>query len=314
MARQITLCPQPVRSISRRTLIRYAFARRFAPILALLAAGACGPVPEQKPAQAGAEEPPVAASQAHANVPASFKRNASGGVRDTGDFVVKYGRTRNEDYLELEAAFKETRLLEDTVKALNEEFALPADVPVVLRECGEVNAFYDPEAGEISLCYELVEHYSEIFMADAQTDEEQDEAGTSVASATVFTFFHEMGHALIAIYDLPITGKEEDAVDQLATMILLEGGEEGENAAIDGANSFVGEDEEEMDDLSFWDEHSFDEQRFYNILCWIYGKDPEGYQYLVDDETLPANRAERCPAEYDRMSRSWEALLAPYVK
>jgi hypothetical protein len=123
-----------------------------------------------------------------------------------------------------------------------------------------------------------------------------------------------MGHALIAIYDLPVTGKEEDAVDQLATIILLEGGEEGENAAIDGANSFVGEDEQEMDDLSFWDEHSFDEQRFYNILCWIYGKDSEGYQYLVDDETLPANRAERCPAEYDRMSRSWQALLSPYVK
>ena len=290
------------------TLIRYAFARRFATILALLAVGACGPIPEEKPEQAGA------APQAHAKVPSSFKRNASGGVRDTGDFVVQYEETSNEGYLELEAVFQETRLLEDTVKELNGEFALPTDVPVVLRECGEVNAFYDPEAGEISLCYELVEHYSEIFMADAQTDEEQEEAATSVASATVFTFFHEMGHALIAIYDLPITGREEDAVDQLATLILLEGGEEGENAAIDGANSFVGEDEEEMDDLSFWDEHSFDEQRFYNILCWIYGKDSEGYQYLVDDETLPAGRAERCPAEYDRMSRSWEALLAPYVK
>ena len=69
-----------------------------------------------------------------------------------------------------------------------------------------------------------------------------------------------------------------------------------------------------MDDLSFWDEHSLDEQRFYNILCWIYGKDSEGYQYLVDDETLPTDRAERCPAEYDRMNRSWEALLAPYMK
>ncbi len=138
------------------TLIPYAFARRFATILALLAVGACGPIPEEKP------EPAGAASEAHANVPASFKRNASGGVRDTGDFVVQYEETENEDYLELEAVFREIRLLEDTVKELNREFALPTDVPVVFRECGEVNAFYDPEAGEISLCYELVEHYSEI--------------------------------------------------------------------------------------------------------------------------------------------------------
>lgn len=290
--------------------MRYAFVRRVVPVLALLAAGACGPVPEEEPAAQTA----AVASPAHAKVPASFKRTASGGVRDTGDFVVQYARIRNQDYRELESVFKETRLFEDTVDALNEEFALPADVPVVMRECGEVNAFYDPNTGEISLCYELVEHYAEIFMADAETDEEQEEAGASVASATMFTFFHEMGHALISIYDLPVTGREEDAVDQLAVMILLEGGEDGENAAIDGANSFVGEEEQEMDDLSFWDEHSFDEQRFYNILCWIYGKDPEGYQYLVDDETLPADRAERCPAEYHRMSRAWESLLTPYVK
>lgn len=291
-------------------------------MLVLLSLAACGPVPEEgKPAAetpaaaapAAAAEPAVPKGQAHA-IPASFKRTQSGGVRDTGDFIVQYEETRNEDYQQMEAIFKETRLLEDTVQELNGVFSLPNDVPVVMRECGEVNAFYDPEAGTISICYELVEHYSEIFMADAQTDEEQEEAGTSVADATMFTFFHEMGHALIDIYDLPITGREEDAVDQLATLILLQGGEEGENAAIDGANTFVGNDEQEMEDLAFWDEHSLDDQRFYNIVCWVYGKDPEGYQYFVDDETLPANRAQRCPAEYNRLSTSWESLLDPYVK
>jgi hypothetical protein len=303
------------------------FVRRCAPILALLVFGACGPVPEEGEEAKTASETPAAAAnaadtanavpaapRAHAAIPSSFKRTPSGGVRDTGDFIVKYEETDNEDYQQMEAIFKETRLLEDTVQELNGVFALPTNVPVVMRECGEVNAFYDPDSGQISLCYELVEHYSEIFMADANTDEEQEEAGTSIANATMFTFFHEMGHSLIAIYDLPITGREEDAVDQLATLILLQGGEDGENSAIDGANSFVGNEEEEMDDLAFWDEHSLDDQRFYNILCWIYGKDPEGYQYLVDDETLPANRAERCPAEYNRLSRSWESLLDPYVK
>ena len=292
------------------------FVRRCAPMLVLLTLAACGPVPEEETPAAGtpAEESSAgpASPKAHANIPASFKRTPTGGVRDTGNFVVRYDET--EAYQEMEAIFKETRLLEDTVQELNGVFSLPADVPVVMRECGEVNAFYDPQSGEISLCYELVEHYSEIFMADAETEEEQEEAGTAVASATMFTFFHEMGHALIDIYDLPITGREEDAVDQLAALILLQGGEEGENAAIDGANSFVGEEEAEMDDLAFWDEHSLDDQRFYNIVCWIYGKDPEGYQYFVEDETLPADRAERCPAEYSRLSRSWESLLDPYVK
>ena len=34
---------------------------------------------------------------------------------------------------------------------------------------------------------------------------------------TVSTFFHELGHALIDAWDLPITGREEDAADQLPT-------------------------------------------------------------------------------------------------
>lgn len=286
----------------------------FALTLALLALGACGPVPEEEPAT---------------KVPASFKRTASGEVRDTGNFVVRYEKTENEDYQELEAIFKETRLLEDTVQELDNVFALPAQVPVVFKECGDVNAFYDPETREISLCWELVEYYAGMFLSEEQTEEEAQEGGEAVAGATLFTFFHELGHALIDIYDLPVTGREEDAVDQLATMILLEGGEEGEMAALNGAWSFLTEEEEDIEgqeeysaeeeveeeeELAFWDEHSLDEQRFYNIVCWSYGKNPEGFQYLVDDETLPEGRAERCPAEYDRMSRSWDALLEPYIK
>lgn len=235
-------------------------------------------------------------------------------MQDAGDFQVRYEAIRNAGYQEWEAAFQESRLLEDTVQELNGVFALPADVPVVLRECGEVNAFYDPETREISLCYELVEDLAAMFFAEEQTDEEAEAAGTSVANATMFTFYHELGHALIDLYDLPITGREEDAVDQLAAMILLQGGDEGEDAAIDGANSFITEEETELDDLAFWDEHSLNDQRFYNILCWLYGKNPQDYQYLVEDEFLPADRAERCPGEYERMSTSWDTLLSPYVK
>lgn len=296
--------------------MRHAGVRRFVPILALLAAGACGPVPEEEPAaETAAAAAPAADLPAHAKVPASFKRTASGGVRDTGDFVVRYARTRNQDYRELESVFKETRLFEETVDALNEEFALPADVPVVMRECGEVNAFYDPDAGEISLCYELVEHYAEIFMADAQTDEEQEEAGASVASATMFTFFHEMGHALISIYDLPVTGKEEDAVDDFATLVLINAHEEKAAASAISHFGTLADEYESGDsgNLAFWDEHSLNAQRVYSIACLLYGSDPESFATLVGDDGLPEERAARCPDEYRQKSRAWDKLLGPHL-
>jgi hypothetical protein len=66
--------------------------------------------------------------------------------------------------------------------------------------------------------------------------------------------------------------------------------------------------------LAFADEHSLGKQRYFNILCWIYGQDPDTHPDLIGPRVLPPNRAERCPGEFQRMVGSWEKLLAPYTK
>jgi hypothetical protein len=236
-----------------------------------------------------------------------------------GKFRLTYAPVKDQDYREVRDLFKETGLLEEAVQGLNETFRIPADVEVILRECGEANAYYESDSRRISLCYELVAYYAGVFFTDAETDEDQELAGEAVAGATLFTLFHELGHALIDVWDLPITGREEDAVDQLATIILLEGGEDGETAALNGAASFWGEDEEESEDEepSFWDEHSLGEQRFYNIVCWSYGSNPEGLSDLIgdgEDDWLPEARAAQCPDEFARMAKAWDTLLSPYVR
>jgi hypothetical protein len=65
---------------------------------------------------------------------------------------------------------------------------------------------------------------------------------------------------------------------------------------------------------AFADEHDFSEQRFYNIMCWTYGADPLVRGYVVETSGLPIERAQRCPAEYDRIRSSWERILAPHLK
>ncbi len=240
-----------------------------------------------------------------------------------GKFRLTYAAVQDPDHRDVRDLFKEAGLLEEAVSGLNDTFLIPRDIEVTLRECGEANSYYEPDQRRISLCYELVDYYSEIFFADAKTKEDREDAGEAVAGATLFTLFHELGHALIDLWDLPATGREEDAVDQLATIILLEGGEDGETAALNGATAFWGEEEEEgeggdeaaeEEDPSFWDEHSLGEQRFYNIVCWSYGSDPEGLSDLVGDEWLPEERAGQCPDEFARMAKAWDTLLSPYVK
>jgi hypothetical protein len=237
-----------------------------------------------------------------------------------GRFVVEYGNS--DQYGELRQAFKEARLLEEIADYLNQAVILPDNVTIALEQCGTINAFYNPGNQRISMCYELIEYFVQVFtqnqeqegdnIGDAEADPED-----AAIDATIFVFFHELGHALTHVLDIPITGKEEDAVDQLSTWILADGSDEGELAALHGAMSFYLEtsagEETSVDDLAFWDEHSLSQQRFYNIMCWVYGQNQEKYEYLVSDEYLPADRAERCADEWTQMDSSWERLLAEHL-
>jgi hypothetical protein len=240
-------------------------------------------------------------------------------IPDKGDFKVVYEKPKNPEYRELQQIFKETQLLEETVKALNETIALPADVTVSLRECGASDAPYEPDKRRISICYELIDTLSDLFTADASSEEDLQQAGIAVAGATLFIFFHQAGHALIRLDGLTIPGGEEEEADQLATLVLLDSGREGEKAAMDGASTFLNLEKDPkaqalLAKMPFWSAHALDPQRFATIICWIYGKNPTDFLDLVEDGTLSEERAAQCPAEYERMAKAWETPLAPYLK
>jgi hypothetical protein len=161
------------------------------------------------------------------------------------------------------------------------------------------------------MCYELVHDlvgdYEDYGLSDTAH-------AAAVWQTTFFIFYHELGHALIDILDLPATGREEDAVDQLATVILLEAGDEGRDAALLGASWFQRKSQRSGGDIPFWDEHSLNSQRYFNIICWVYGSDTSTHEALLGpDWMLPPERAERCPAEYDRMKRAWESMLEKHT-
>jgi hypothetical protein len=240
---------------------------------------------------------------------------------DRGDLKLVYGRLSDADHRQLEQAFREERFFEDVIDNLNASLVLPRDVEVRLQECGETDAFYDPESSSINLCYELFDHFLELFAGQAQgeSDEEQQEVASKAVAALAFTFYHELGHALIDVYGLPATGREEDAVDQLATVMLLETweGEDSELAILSSAEWFdldAGESQEDDPSGAMADEHSLDEQRYYNLVCWIYGSDPDYFSDVADDWQLPEKRAERCPSEYAQMSGAWNTLLGPHMR
>jgi hypothetical protein len=138
-----------------------------------------------------------------------------------------------------------------------------------------------------------------------------------------FILLHETGHALIDILSLPSTGREEDAVDQLAavTMMLNNWDDQATDEVIASlklvalwfsVNASGGGGDRDADMARYADEHSLSEQRYFNLLCMMYGRDPDRYAQIVQDGLLPEARAGRCRAETVKIFEAWSSLLIPH--
>jgi len=234
-----------------------------------------------------------------------------------GRFVAVYQRVQSAALVPLAHQIRSERWLDEVVANLNRQFRLPHDIDVNTAECGDSNAFFDPATNSITLCYELVAELQQQAEASNWPAAERDDYVSGVLS---FVFLHELGHALVHVLSLPITGREEDVADQLAVASLL--GEPSESSEQDFADSVA-----QIGHVASWfqlnargaydmealaDSHALDEQRFYNVMCWLYGAQPAAFTEMVKEGQLPAERAEGCADEYRQMLASWETLLAPH--
>ncbi|MFA5080526.1 MAG: DUF4344 domain-containing metallopeptidase [Candidatus Paceibacterota bacterium] len=251
----------------------------------------------------GINEPPDQNNQIGSSKSLAFE--------DRGDFKIIYGEAQNSKYAEYNELLKNSRTFENLAVFLNGVFILPQDFSIIFQQCNTVNAFYNSKNKEIIICDELLENLFQNFSYIVKPGEELNRA---VSGATYFIIYHELGHGLVDVYNLTYSGKEEDVADQLASVILTGLGEDGPKAAITGANFFYITSSQVGGGYPFWDEHSLNQQRYYNILCWVYGSNPQKFNYFVGTYGLPEDRAARCQYEYEKMLKFWDVNLAPYVK
>lgn len=154
--------------------------------------------------------------------------------------------------------------------------------------------------------------------AQAQTVYEfpEDEATAAfVANEVIATFYHELGHALIDVLQLPVLGKEEDAADHLSVILMNDIWEEDAAAEILASDAtayalMAAQREAGGEEPAYSDEHSLDLQRYYTVVCLFYGANPDARADLAQDLELPPERAERCPDEWESAAGSWDAVLA----
>lgn len=237
---------------------------------------------------------------------------------DAGEMFFAYEEATSPEAVNGKKIMQDAGLLEFLAADANEGLKLPYDIPLVGMQCDDANAFWSPSEQSMTICYEDVDLAQKIFIDAGDPDPVDSALNTEVA-----TFYHELGHMAVDIYDLPATGRQEDVADQLAAFILLQPDDNGAldpdsvQAVIDFSREFDGYaamDGGEIFEEYLSDVHSLNQTRSYNLLCWAYGADPDGNAEIVTSGRLPEARADGCEDEYAKLGHAWFTLLEPHLK
>jgi hypothetical protein len=194
-------------------------------------------------------------------------------------------------------------------------FLSPLRLPRLLRvrtkSCGQVNAFYVPGEWAINLCYEYYENLEAIApQGKSPQGYTRDEV---IVGGFIDAIFHELGHALFDILNIPVFGREEDAADQISAFVMLQFGKDVARTTIKGAAFTYLNSKNPRARTEFADEHGAPAQRFFNYICLAYGGDPQAFREYVDQGVLPKARAEQCPREYQLVRRAFAKTILPHV-
>ncbi len=257
---------------------------------------------------------------AHAVVVGPSPADAHGPAAPAFEYV--YERPRSRELMSTYQRVRGADLLRQLpeVQAIDGLFVLPRRLRYVTAECGEFGAFYRPERAEVVLCYETLRTLHEQGVMHQQAlGLEQDHPARYVRANVRFMLLHETGHALVDLLDLPVTGRQEDAVDQLAAILMLRfaGRDETPAQVIANlrlaANWMLSRSTGAYNLDAYADEHALGEQRYFNLQCLIYGTDPEDFADMVAAGDLTEARARGCARETRQITRAWLRLLLPHL-
>lgn len=232
--------------------------------------------------------------------------------------IVRYQQTADVKLQPIAKRLQSDPSIEDAIHLMNDEFRFPQPLTIVFGS--DDGPLYDPAVNNILIPYTFLDDVEQRFNAvhyarDAKGKVDLVALNQALMDVVIHTLFHELAHALIATYDLPIVGKEEDAADNLAAVLSIEYFDNGAEIAISAAELFYLEGDEiaEFEDADFWDEHSLDLQRYYATLCHVYGSDDVTYAYLLAETGFSDERGDMCIDDYERTANNWITLLGAYM-
>ena len=211
-------------------------------------------------------------------------------ARRTGSSSSPTSRRDLSDETILVKLIKESQLSE-VAAALSKSLKLPANVTIAVTRTA-AGPYFDPKTNTIDFNLPFAALMFRVITTEYPKITPYN-FGVAFASLQYFVLFHEIGHALIHLWHIPVLGREEDAVDAFSTIFMVRFVQDGQ-IALWGADFFnaVGSGQK-YGSVQFADEHSLSPQRAYSIACWVYGSDEKKYALPREDPPEGARCAVR---------------------
>ncbi len=286
-------CAPFVSTAERTTLVRIALV--VAVVAAALGLAACG-----------------SSSSSTSASGASGASGTSGEQGATSNISTTFAKpTSKEDAIG--ATFLKEGGIAGLAQILGSTFEIPKHITVDAVNGLDGGPHYDPSNNTITFQYGFAALIFETLRQN-NPDWSNHKLGFATGAVIAFILEHEFTHALIHVYNLPVLGKEEDAADTLATLLLLKS-PQGDKLAL-GAAEFWADFSGRQNPpaiADYADAHSLDLQRAYSIICDIAGSNQERYNEINQAGILPNGDIKSCPAQYQEDVKSFTQVLQPHV-
>lgn len=256
---------------------------------------------------------------------------------DNGDLMLVYLPASTADEKIVEDLLKNHGGVSEVLDGFNESIRLGDDVWVVFapwsvietREVNlEPNAAYDSATREILISYglliEIMKRFQRHNYIDAQAADFDlaYEFATKVFPNVMHTLTHELVHAMVDVNGVgqgqtcEEQKEEEIWADEVSVLIMPD----FEDAGFDFAPVVMNFDLATIEAEQYGDTqspqnngckaHAVSYERAEQFVCWLYGRSPENYTYLVDNP----QDWQHCQAAYQELEAVWEERLEPFLK
>ncbi len=208
---------------------------------------------------------------------------------------------------------KQSGVVSEIIRLMNNEFTLTDNLTI--RIGAPKGPLFDNQYGEIAIPYSFITITRNVFTT-AWPGKSPEQVNDATMDVLMHVLLHEMGHALLDLFDIPAIRNEENEVDDLAAILLVEMFEDGDKIVLNAARAF------DLQKTRYGayarehrgTEHGLSEERFRNMACLVYGSDPKKYPDLLQNTGLTADDAVECEHRYKIRRDYWLDTLGPNMK